>query len=66
MVDDYTKIWRRWRKQAKFMLRPRRQRSAAFPTCVALAPHTRDFKVNSSHSSLIIHVVHHAFPGVFL
>lgn len=68
MADDYTTIWRQQRKQAKFKLRLRRQRSAVFPTCVVSSPHTRDFylTVNSSHSTLIIHVVHYTFPGVFI
>lgn len=53
MVDDYTKIWRQWRKQTKFKLRLRRQRSAEFPTCVVPSPNTRDFILR-----LILVIVH--------
>lgn len=64
MVADSTKVWRQWRKQAKFKLRVRKQRFTVLPTCVVLPPHMRDFKVNSIHSSLTIHVAHYTFPGV--
>lgn len=66
MADDSTEIWRQWRKQARFKLRVRRQRSTVLPTCVVLPPHTRDFKVNSIHSSPTIHVAHYTFPGVLI